>query len=241
MEIERIDTRKLEPAAREQLRKSALRMHKRGRSQESIARELGLRRPIIFGWVAKAKSGGGTQEGRRGRPLGQGRTLTAEQEERIQKDIVDKTPDQMRLAFALWHANAVRAYIKQSFLIDCNGPAVPSVISWRRWSCSFHFGRRVRSMMTKSERMRCVAAWLRSGQTSMDYAERAGVDADAFMSWILDYGRPSPLIPVRILAGSGEPRVPTGDVEVVSWPPGLGLVSSSAEQRWIPVVIQERS
>ncbi len=96
-------------------------------------------------------------------------------------------------------------------------------------------------MMTKSERMRCVAAWLRSGQTSMDYAERAGVDADVFMSWILDYGRPSPLIPVRILAGSGEPRVPAGDVEVVSWPPGLGLVSSSAEQRWIPVVIQERS
>lgn len=37
-------------------------------------------------------------------------------------------------------------------------------------------------MMTKSERMRCVAAWLRSGQTSMDYAERAGVDADVFMS-----------------------------------------------------------
>ena len=118
MEIERIDTRKLEPAAREQLRKSALRMHKRGRSQESIARELGLRRPTISSWVAKAKSGGGTQEGRRGRPLGQGRTLTAEQEERIKKDIVDKTPDQMKLAFALWNANAVRAYIKQSFLID---------------------------------------------------------------------------------------------------------------------------
>jgi len=89
--------------------------------------------------------------------------------------------------------------------------------------------------------MRCVAAWLRSGQTSMAYAERAGVDADAFLRWILEYGRPSPLIPVRILAGSGEPRVPAGDVEVVSRPPGLGLVSSSgAEHHWIPVVIQVR-
>lgn len=118
MEIERTDTRKLDPAAREQWRKKALRMHKRGHSQESIARELGLRRPTISGWLAKANSGGGTQEARRGRPRGQGRTLTVEQEDRIKKDIVDKTPDQMKLTFDLWNANAVRAYIKQCFLID---------------------------------------------------------------------------------------------------------------------------
>lgn len=118
MEIERIDTRKLEPAAREQLRKTVVRMHKRGHSQESIARELELRRPTISHWLAKASSGGGTQEARRGRPLGEGRTLTAQQEERIQKAIVDKTPDQMKLSFALWNAKAVRAYIKQCFLIN---------------------------------------------------------------------------------------------------------------------------
>lgn len=44
--------------------------------------------------------------------------MTAQQEERIQKDIVDKTPDQMKLSFALWNAKAVRAYIKQCFLIN---------------------------------------------------------------------------------------------------------------------------
>jgi len=94
--------------------------------------------------------------------------------------------------------------------------------------------------MTKSERMRCVAAWLRSDRTPVEFAECAGLDAGAFLLWILEYGRPLPLIPVRILAGSGEPRVPAGDVEVVSRPPGLGLVSSGAEHHWIPVVIQER-
>jgi len=36
---------KLEPAAREQLRRTAIRMHKRGRTQEAIAQELGVRRP----------------------------------------------------------------------------------------------------------------------------------------------------------------------------------------------------
>lgn len=95
-------------------------------------------------------------------------------------------------------------------------------------------------MMTKSERMRCVAAWLRSGQTSTDYAECAGLDADAFLRWILEYGRPSPLIPVLILAGAGEPQMRAGGIEAVSRPPGLGLVSSGAEHHWIPVVIQVR-
>ena len=95
-------------------------------------------------------------------------------------------------------------------------------------------------MMSRSERMRCVDAWLRSGQTSMDYAACAGLDADALLRWILEYGRPSPLIPVRILAGAGETQLRAGDVEVVSRPPGLGLVSSGAEHHWIPVVIQER-
>jgi transposase len=118
METERIDTRKLEPAAREQLRKTVVRMHKRGHSQESIARELGLRRPTVTCWVTKANAGAGTQEARRGRPLGNGRRLTAAQEAKIRKDIVDKTPDQMKLSFALWNAKAVRAYIKRCFLLD---------------------------------------------------------------------------------------------------------------------------
>ena len=118
METERIDTRRLDPAAREQLRKTVVRMHKRGRSQESIAVELGLRRPTVTRWIGKEKSGGGTREEPRGRPLGDGRTLTPEQEDRIRKDIVDKTPDQMKLRFALWNAQAVRVYIKQCFLVD---------------------------------------------------------------------------------------------------------------------------
>lgn len=95
-------------------------------------------------------------------------------------------------------------------------------------------------MMLRSERMRCVDAWLRSGQTSMDYAACAGLDADAFLRWILDYGRPSPLIPVRILAGSGEPRIRGDDEEVAHRLPNVDLATSGAEHHWIPVMIQER-
>jgi transposase len=53
--------------------------------------------------------------------------LTAEQEDQIRKEIVEKTPDQMKLSFALWNAQAVRAYIRQCFLI------VVSIRSVRRY------------------------------------------------------------------------------------------------------------
>jgi len=118
MEKERIDTRKLEPAAREQLRKTAIRMHGRGQSQITISETLGVRRSTITIWIGKARNGDGTREAKRGRAVGEFRVLTAAQEHRIRQDIVDKTPDQMKLSFALWNAQAVRAYIKQGFLID---------------------------------------------------------------------------------------------------------------------------
>lgn len=118
METERIDVRKLEPAAREQLRKTALRMHKRGRSQTAIAAELGVRRATVSVWIGRVRNGGSTKDLKRGRSLGSFRRLTAAQEERIRKDIVDKTPDQMKLSFALWNAKAVRSHIKRSFAID---------------------------------------------------------------------------------------------------------------------------
>jgi transposase len=117
MEKERIDTRKLEPAAREQLRKTALRMYRRGQSHRSIAEALGVRRSTITIWIGKARSGHGTQEAKRGRSLGEFRVLTVAQENRIRKDIVDKTPDQMKLSYALWNAKAVKAYIQQCFLL----------------------------------------------------------------------------------------------------------------------------
>lgn len=131
METERIDVRKLEPAAREQLRRTAIRMHQRGHTQEAIAQELGVRRPTVSGWLAKARAGQGPKEGKRGRPLGDGRKLTQAQEDRIRKDIVDNTPDQLKLRFALWSAQAVRALIKASFGIDLPVRSVRNYL--KRW------------------------------------------------------------------------------------------------------------
>jgi transposase len=47
-----------------------------------------------------------------GRPLGSGRQLTAAQEQRIQGLIQDRTPDQLKLNFALWTRQAVSELIE---------------------------------------------------------------------------------------------------------------------------------
>ena len=47
-----------------------------------------------------------------GRPQGSGRMLTADQEKKIQQLIQDRTPDQLKLAYALWARQAVSKLIE---------------------------------------------------------------------------------------------------------------------------------
>src|SRR5690606_6778404 len=66
--------------------------------------------------IKKAAAGGKSRGEETGRTLGNGRQLTQAQEDRIRRDIGDKTPDQRKLPFALWNARAVQALIKQYFV-----------------------------------------------------------------------------------------------------------------------------
>ena len=58
------------------------------------------------------------QEGQRGRRMGACRTLTPDQEEKLQAEIVGKTPDQYQYEFALWSSQAVKLHILKRFGID---------------------------------------------------------------------------------------------------------------------------
>jgi len=115
--MEKIDVRKLNYSARETLRKTVIRLHEQGYKQSTICKDLGLRPATVCGWVSRYKTSGdlGLKDKAPGRTTGQHRTLSLSQESRIKQDIIDKTPDQHKLAFALWNAKAVAAYIKQCF------------------------------------------------------------------------------------------------------------------------------
>jgi len=56
--------------------------------------------------------------GKRGRRTGEQRTLFRDQEVELCKALIDKTPDQIRLPFALWTRDAVKLLIRRCFGIE---------------------------------------------------------------------------------------------------------------------------
>jgi hypothetical protein len=90
--------------------------------------------------------------------------------------------------------------------------------------------------------MAIVDAWLRDGQTTVDYADNLGLDVCTFLDWVMEYGRlstPSILIPVRILGGHPDRQRFTEDDSGARLKSDAHLARESGTG-WIPVVIQGR-
>lgn len=66
-----------------------------------------------------------------GRPNGSGRSLSREQEKEIRKLLVDRTPDQLKLPYALWGRQAVGELIVQRFGIGLSVRSVGNYL--KRW------------------------------------------------------------------------------------------------------------
>jgi len=84
-------------------------MNKQGRSRRDIAEALGVNIGTVDRWRRERKERGtkALEPRRRGRRTGTHRDLTPQQEREIQKLIAERTPDQLKLAFALWTRKAV--------------------------------------------------------------------------------------------------------------------------------------
>lgn len=117
--MEKQDARTLNRETLEQMRKQAVRMKKEGIKQKEIAKFLGVREATVSEWLQLYEKGGAValKAKKQGRPKGVGKTLKPEQETELKKLMVEKTPDQLKLVFALWTREAVRAVIKQRFNI----------------------------------------------------------------------------------------------------------------------------
>jgi len=111
------DARKLNQQTQYELRKQVVRLKEKGENNATISEIVGLSQSHISTIWQKYQRGGpdAIKPGVRGRRFGEQRELTAEQEAAIQKLLVDKTPDQLKLAFALWTRDAVRLVIKQLY------------------------------------------------------------------------------------------------------------------------------
>lgn len=97
----------------------AIRLKESGKTYKAIAEIVHVQPTTICAWYKAYQQGGkkAIKIKKRGRPSGSCRTLTAAQENEIQKAIVDKCPDQLKFPFALWTRIAVQQLIKELFSI----------------------------------------------------------------------------------------------------------------------------
>jgi len=120
LRMEKQDTRKLKPEVQQQLRIQVVHLRKARKSYQEIADIVGIH-PTNACKIFKAYEKGGQkaiQAKKRGPKKGSRRTLSAEQEKELKKAITDKSPDQLKFAFALWTRKAVQQLIKQLYSID---------------------------------------------------------------------------------------------------------------------------
>jgi transposase len=108
---EKIDARKLSRDVLEEKRRQAHRLRKRGMTRAEIGEIVGVHADTVGRWLKLDKNA--LKVNRGGRKLGDARLLSGEEEKRIRSKIIDKTPDQMKLRYALWTRRAVQELIEQ--------------------------------------------------------------------------------------------------------------------------------
>lgn len=109
------DARKLSRDAQYELRCCCIRMLRSGKKQSEVVVVLEVSRVSVGRWwrIYQREGMRGLQLKKRGRSHGEKRRLTHEQEKSIQRMLIDKTPDQLKLPFALWTRKAVQEAILQ--------------------------------------------------------------------------------------------------------------------------------
>ena len=112
------DFRSIGRAAQEELRRRALFLTlQQGLSQAQAAEVVGVQRQTVNIWLQRYRAQGedGVLDGRRVSPRRGKGLLAAEEATKVQGWIRDRTPDQLKLPFALWTSRAVRDLITARF------------------------------------------------------------------------------------------------------------------------------
>jgi transposase len=111
------DFRKLSLEAQYEIRKVVVKMVLSGKSQSYASEFFGVTRKSVYTWLRQHEREGikGLRGKKRGRQVGERRTLSPTQETRIKRLIVDKCPEQLKLPFALWTRKAIQELVQREY------------------------------------------------------------------------------------------------------------------------------
>lgn len=123
--------------------------------------------------------------GKRGRKQGEHRNLTAEQEAAVKKLLIDKTPDQLKLQFALWSRDAIRLAVKKEFKIDLPLRTITDYL--KRWG----FTPQKPTKRAYEQNEKAVQQWLdttypeiaakaKQEKAEVHWGDETGVQSDAY-------------------------------------------------------------
>jgi transposase len=115
--MERLDFRTLSEDTRLVLRRRAIGLIESGKRKGEVARIIGVKSGTVSAWWKEYKLFGnkGLVSKKRGVKSADVKLLSDEQERIIQKLIIDKFPEQLKLDFALWTRKAVKELVEQEF------------------------------------------------------------------------------------------------------------------------------
>ncbi|HOO52304.1 MAG TPA: IS630 family transposase [Alphaproteobacteria bacterium] len=118
--MEKIDARKLPSSALEEKRRQSVKLRKQGMTRAQIGEIVGVHADTVGRWLKAYEEQGAKalMSKARGRREGSCRRLNDEQAGRIKKLLIDKTPDQLKMPYALWTRESVRELIKDQLRID---------------------------------------------------------------------------------------------------------------------------
>jgi len=115
--IEKEDFRRVDDNTRSNYRKQAIRLIKQGKKKGEIATIFGVNKNTVSNWWKNYQEHGekGFVSKKKGVKTEDKKKLKEPQEKAIQKMIIDKMPEQLKLDFALWTRKAVKELIEREF------------------------------------------------------------------------------------------------------------------------------
>ena len=222
--MNRKDMRSLSFDAREERRRQVVGLRRRGWTYEAIAEQTGLSRTGVFNICQRHEREGvrGLKDKRGGRQVGDFRALTPVQEAELRKVICDKTPDQLKLGFALWTRQAVRQLIHERYGVTLTLQGVGKYLA--RWG----FTPQKPLKRAYEQRPEAVQAWL--DETYPAIARRAKAEG-AEIHWGDETGLRSDDVRGRTYAPAGK----TPEIRVAQRREGLSVMSTVTNRgtmRW---------